>query len=41
MIYHIANNTILSGPHSLQSDAVRRITRCGTPEVLNLADYLM
>jgi hypothetical protein len=39
MIYHISNNTILSGPHAADSQYVRKLTRCGTPEVLDLADY--
>jgi hypothetical protein len=39
MFYHVSNTTILSGPHSADSQYVRDLTRCGTPSVLNLADY--
>lgn len=39
MLYHIQDNAILSGPHAADSQYVRKLTRCGTPSVLNLADY--
>ena len=40
MYYHISPTLeILSGPHAADSAYVRNLTRCGTPEVLNLADY--
>lgn len=39
MLYHIVNNAILSGPHADQSDYVRKLTRCGTPDVLDLSEY--
>lgn len=39
MLYHIANTIILSGPHAADSQYVRQLTRCGTPSVLNLADF--
>ena len=41
MYYHIDPNTLtlISGPHTADSPYVRTITRCGTPEVLPLADY--
>ncbi|MBP6733626.1 MAG: hypothetical protein KA142_02845 [Chromatiaceae bacterium] len=39
MIYHIANNAILSGPFSERDPYVIRLTRCGTPEVLDLLSY--
>lgn len=39
MVYHVNNNVILSGPHAVSSDYVRKLTRCGTPEVLDLSAY--
>ena len=41
MYYHINKDTltIISGPHSVQSDYIKKLTRCGTPEVLDLSDY--
>jgi len=39
MYYHIQTGAIVSGPHSPQSDYVRKLTRCGTPEVLDLSEY--
>lgn len=41
MYYHIdkTNSTIISGPHYVSSDYIKKLTRCGTPEVLNLFDY--
>lgn len=41
MYYHINKDTltIISGPHHESSDYIKKLTRCGTPEVLNLLDY--
>ena len=39
MIYHVANNQIISGPLGIRDPYVIKLTRCGTPEVLNIADY--
>jgi len=38
--YHI-NDTlaIISGPHRVMSTYVKKLTRCGNPELLNLLDY--
>ena len=39
--YHLSRSplAILSGPHAVNSDYVRRLTRCGTPEVLDLSQF--
>lgn len=39
MIYHIANNAILAGPFTERDPYVIKLTRCGTPEVLDLPSY--
>jgi len=41
MVYLINPDTltILSGPHGVQSTFVKKLTNCGNPELLNLADY--
>lgn len=39
MLYHINNSAILSGPHAADSQYVRQLTRCGTPEVLGLSQF--
>lgn len=41
MYYHIDPNTlsIISGPHAVDSTAIKKLTSCGNPELLNLADY--
>lgn len=39
MIYHIQNNTIIAGPFSVSDPYVRKVTRCGTPETLDLSEY--
>jgi hypothetical protein len=41
MFYHLSPDplAILSGPHAADSLYVRGLTRCGTPAVLDLADY--
>lgn len=31
--------TIISGPHDIDSSELRKITRCGNPELLNLIQY--
>lgn len=33
-LYHIENGAISSGPHHPLSDAIKRITNCGNPELL-------
>jgi len=33
------NSTIISGPHAQDSPELRKITRCGNPELINLLDY--
>jgi hypothetical protein len=40
MIYHISLSplAIVSGPHAIQSDYVRKLTRCGTPDVFDAAE---
>lgn len=40
MYFNINKQTlaILSGPHSIGSDYVRKLTRCGSPEVFSAAD---
>ena len=40
MYYKITGNTINSGPHSLQSDAVKAIARTGNAELLSAAELL-
>jgi hypothetical protein len=37
--YYIQNNSIVSGPHSDKSQFVKKITRCGSPEKLDLITY--
>ncbi len=39
MLYHLQDNTIVAGPFSERDPYIVRLTRCGTPEVLNLTDY--
>lgn len=41
LYYHINKQTleIISGPHDLYSREIKKITRCGTPEYLNLTQY--
>ena len=39
MIYHIQDSAILAGPFSERDPYVIKLTRCGTPEVLDLQGY--
>ena len=39
MIYHIKDSAILAGPFSERDPYVIKLTRCGTPEVLDLPSY--
>ncbi len=32
--YHVKDGSIVSGPHGIYSDAIKRITACGNPELL-------
>jgi hypothetical protein len=37
--YHIDNGAIASGPHATSSAYIKRLTRCGQPEKLDLAAF--
>jgi len=37
--YHIDNGAIVSGPHAANSAYIKRLTRCGQPEKLDLAAF--
>jgi hypothetical protein len=37
--YHIDNGAIASGPHAANSAYIKRLTRCGEPEKLDLAAF--
>ncbi len=39
MLYHIQDSAILAGPFAPSDPYIIKLTRCGTPEVLNLANY--
>jgi hypothetical protein len=41
LYYHIDNNNnnIISGPHSINSVYIKKLTRCGTPERLDLKTF--
>lgn len=38
MYYITSGSEVISGPHAIDSDAVRRATHCGNPELLPAAD---